>query len=335
MKLPSPRWFAFAATLLFATAPMAVAQPGVPIANPPPAEADPLHAAEIANQSAQAAYYHHQAEQTGEEKLPLWFNAALPVIGLVVGSFLTYWVAKRQAAEERERLYERQKAQVYVATQDLRRTLTELNLGGGNALPFLNAEFLVSQPPRPTDFSPNDPYYQKYDLVNLIYRLCALLGWMELYRNDPSFLNGPSVDRNRLEKSFGNIRKAFSQCDKTVNQGADGVILEDDQRASGEMMLTPATKDTPPAVLGYGAFCSNLFKFARWDENHRLQTGEQNFWIWNATRFVVDMGPQPAAADRRRARLLEVLKEITVLSEVLRAKRSQWTEAWEDFPDLT
>jgi hypothetical protein len=194
-------------------------------------------------------------------------------------------------------------------------------------LDFLQEDFLVQQPERPQTFNRSDPYYQKYDFVNLVYRLCAVLGWMELYRVDPTFLNGPAKDKKRIEEGFRAIRKAlsadFGEEKKALpvpgdgtSSWADGVILDDDQRAIGETMLTPATDNAPPAVFGYGAFCVSLFRFAK-KEGKTIHVGDQNFWIWNATRFIVDMGPASPNTDFRRQRLAKVLSALRDLNKVL------------------
>ncbi|MEP0983387.1 hypothetical protein [Leptolyngbya sp. FACHB-17] len=156
-----------------------------------------------------------------------------------------------------------------------------------------------------------------------------MLGWMELYRADPTFLSGPKEDKRKLEPSFQAIRTALS-AEFTEEKAAgllsaepslasaDGIILDDDQRAIGETMLTPTTKDTPPAVIGYGTFCVNLFRFAKKDDTTGIiRFGDQNFWIWNATRFIIDMGSVPATVDFRRKRLMKVLAELHKLNEVL------------------
>ncbi len=291
-----------------------------------------LEEARIANQNAQAAYYRSQTAAPTKHELPPWLNAVLPLVALVLGSVLTYLVAARQTSEAQYRLYKRQEIQVRAAVHDLIATLESLRLQDNQSFGFLQESFLVEQPERPQIFDRTNPYYQKYDFVNLVYRLCAVLGWMELYRVDPTFLSGPAEDKNRIETSFRAIRRAlssdFGEEKKTLpvpgdgaSHWADGVILDDDQRAIGETMLTPATDSTPPAVFGYGAFCVSLFRFAK-KEGETIRVGDQNFWIWNATRFIVDMGRVPPNTDFRRKRLTKVLSELHNLNKVLTRRRS-------------
>lgn len=297
----------------------------------PPAPAT-LEAANIANQNAQAAFYRNQVAQPAppaKQDLPGWLNAVLPIVALVVGSFLTYVVAARQVREAQKRLYDRQKTQVRAAVRDLATTLQGLRLENNRPLDFLQERFLVEQPERPRLFHRNDPFYQKYDFVDLVYRLCAVLGWMELYRVDPTFLSGSADDRRAIEGSFRAIRIALGAAfdDEKIAKApstdagatwADGVILDDDQRAIGETMLNPATKDASPAVIGYAAFCVHRFRFAARDPvTGSIRVGDQDFWIWNATRFVIDMGSAPPAEDFRRERLKKVLRELGKLDVVL------------------
>src|SRR5215469_13697512 len=51
---------------------------------------------------------------------------------------------------------------------------------------------------------------QQYKLISTIYRFCALLGWLELYRQEVTFLDsGRNRDNERLERCIRHIREVL------------------------------------------------------------------------------------------------------------------------------
>jgi len=248
------------------------------------------------------------------QKPPAWFiptlSAILSILGIIVSVFLSSVVAENKAAQERKRTYAREKTQVRLSVR-------------ADPFPpgFLNEDFLYGQPARPAVPTRDDPYYQKYDLVDTVYRLCALFGWMEFYRRDPSFLNGPTKEKTAIEQHFRGIRKAFGDefSDEKRKAGVnwiDGFILEDDQRAIGETMLE-TDKESRGSIMGYGAFCGRLFRIPKREDPIGNYESSQNYWVWNATRFIVELGRKETTADFRRERIKKVIAELDELSRVL------------------
>jgi hypothetical protein len=258
-------------------------------------------------------------------QLPPWFVPALSAIfslvGIVASILLSSAVATRNAERERERTYARQKTQVRLSAKELRSALSKIDSADPYPPAFLNEDFIFHQPNRPASFSPNEPYYQKYDFVSTVYRVCALLGWLELYRRDPSFLSGPPNEKKTIEECFLQIRKAFGNefsSEKKENGMADkwidGLILEDDQRAIGEKMLE---KDTPGVVLGYAAFCERKAGRPRRDDPVGKYDDSQDYWVWNATRFIIELGLNKGAPDFKRQRVKKLIKALDELIPVL------------------
>jgi hypothetical protein len=97
----------------------------------------------------------------------------------------------------------------------------------------------------------------------------------------------------------------------------DGLILDDDQRAIGEKMLEK-DKDAPAAVIGYASFCERLFRIPKREDPVGNYDWSQNYWIWNATRFVVELGGK-LAPDFKRERVRKVIVQLDDLSKVLEA----------------
>jgi hypothetical protein len=286
-----------------------------------------LTQARIANEQAQSEYYRKQAQETSKRGMPAWFvpsiSAAFSFIGIIASILLSSAIAAHNVELEQRRTYARQKSQVRLSVRDLRAALVKIESASPFPPAFVDEQLIYTQPKRPPAFLANDPYYQKYDLVDTVYRVCALFGWIELYRRDPSFLSGPSEEKQKIEKCFQEIRKAFgdefeAEKKKKSAQGGwvDGLILNDDQRAIGEKMLEK-DKDAPAAVIGYASFCERLFRIPRREDPVGSYEWSQNYWVWNATRFVVEFDGKQLAPDFKRERLRKVIVQLDDLSKVL------------------
>jgi hypothetical protein len=286
-----------------------------------------LTRARVANEQAQSEYYRKQIQEPSKRGLPGWFvpsiSAAFSFTGIIASILLSSAITAHNVELEQRRTYARQKSQVRLSVKELRATL--LKIESANPFPpvFINEEFIYNQPDRPPAFSANDPYYQKYDFVDAVYRVCALFGWMEIYRRDPSFLSGPSEERKKIEKCFQQIREAFGdefEAEKKEKKSAkgwvDGLVLNDDQRAIGEKMIEKE-KDTSATVIGYASFCERLFGIPRRGDPYGNYPYSQNYWIWNATRFVVEFGGKQLAPDFKRERVRKVIVQLDDLSKVL------------------
>ncbi len=288
-------------------------------------QADALRRAQIANETAQARYYAKQAEKDRSGDLPAWLQTVIgglvAIVGGVVATWFTNRVAARNEREHRRRVYDRQRSQLRLAIVDLIASLTPVaEASGQRPAAFLSEALLYTKPTRPADARRTDDYYLKYDLVDTIYRFCALLGWMEVYRNDAEFLRGSEAENRSLERCFANIRGDLSKTfvDDKRRMGADGwrdgFILEDDQRAIGEKMMARRRADV---VIGYAAFCEQLFRDPLKDNpNGADSPTSQNWWIWNATRFFVELGPEPHR-DFRHERVKRLFGHLREASAVL------------------
>ena len=287
-----------------------------------------LRQARLANEQAQAEYYRKLVQGPGKREVPVWIvplaSAVLPLVGVIAGILLSNAVTSNNAKREQERTYARQKTQVRLAVSELRSVLGVIDSANPFPPAFIDENLLYGQPPRPPTFSPDDPYYQKYQLVDTVYRVCALFGWLELYRRDPSFLSGPPREKEVLEECFRRIRDAFGEelskekKEKELGEGwVDGLILKDDQRAIGEKMLE---RDAPGVVIGYAAFCERLFRIPRANDPVGAYEGSQNYWIWNATRFIVEFRQPQPARDFKRHRIKKVLFELEELLKILDTK---------------
>jgi hypothetical protein len=125
---------------------------------------------------------------------------------------------------------------------------------------YLQSSLLDFHPDQLEANSAEDPYYKRYRLLSTVYRLCAFLGWLELYRQDVTFLNaGEKKDSKLLEKALENIRNDLA--DGRLNAALDfqkwndRLIFREEQRAIGEAMITGTS---PRMVMGTEPFmCSS------------------------------------------------------------------------------
>ncbi len=313
---------AFAATAL----PVATdAQPAA-VSVPDTAGTDPLRQAQIDNERAQARYYAKQADANRSGDLPPWLQTVLGGLVAIVGGVVATWYTNRSADrkehEQQRRTYDRQRSQLRLALRDLAVSLRPIaDASPERPAAFLSEHLLYTKPTRPAGGARTDDYYLKYDLVDAIYRFCALLGWMELYRTDADFLRGTADENDRLERLFARLRAdladPFDDEKRRLDATAwrDGFIFEDDQRAIGEKMLARRRSDV---VIGYAAFCEQLFRDPPQDDPTGADPRSQNWWIWNATRFFVDLGPVPRD-DFRHERVRRIARALDDASKTIDA----------------
>src|ERR1035437_8046900 len=68
--------------------------------------------------------------------------------------------------------------------------------------------------------SADDEYYQRYKFISTLYRLCAWLGWVELYRQEVAFLDsGQQKTNGAFERDLDAIRSSLA--DGHLNEAED------------------------------------------------------------------------------------------------------------------
>lgn len=253
-----------------------------------------LTKARIENETAQALYYQGQLAKQSSSSPPAWLQTVIGGMIAIAGSIgtllLTTRFTERRTRDEQQQTYARHEHQIQLAVKELHESLKRLT----PELPkWVDEDLVYDEPHRPSIPNRNDRYYLKYDLVDCIYRLCAFLGWLELYRTDSKFLRGPSpAKQQQIECFFAEIRRDLADefIDEKKQLGrtdwCDGFILEEDQRAIGEQMLDREQSE----VIGYAAFCERLFCSPKRDNPTGWEISKhQNWWVWNATRFIFEL----------------------------------------------
>lgn len=146
-------------------------------------------------------------------------------------------------------------------------------------------------------------------MLSTVYRLCAFLGWLELYRQDVTFLDtGRQNENRRFEEALARLRGdlADGQLNKAHDwlEWRDRLIFREEQRAIGEAMIASGT--TSRVVIGYGTFCT-LYTRAASDES-----------LWSlrvACNFFLNLED---TKDFRRKRLEMMRLDLRTMIDVLR-----------------
>lgn len=214
------------------------------------------------------------------------------------------WKSQKSLAS----VYRRYRDPLLLATHELVNRIEEvLDNASGE---FLDPALLNARPERLMVNSADDLYYRRYKLLSTVYRLCAWLGWLELYRRDITFLDSGHHKTNReFESLLRSMRSALA--DGHLNEARDWgkwhdwLLFREEQRAIGEVMIDPERD----VVIGYGTFCD---RFLSEEETPARR------WIAVAANFIVAFhGANDRKKDFQRVRLLLCWKRGTSLIECL------------------
>jgi hypothetical protein len=234
---------------------------------------------------------------TGSEILSLTVIAAVvTTIGNLVATWLKEFVFVRSFERWKERrslasVKRRYRDPLLLSAQELRWRVAEIvDL---YPPPYLRASVLHHRP----DIARNDladPYYQRYRLESTVFRLCAFLGWLELYRRELTFLHGRRLDRKlaeTLERVRDDLANGELNTAPDLRDWSDRLIFREEQRAIGESMIV---RDATPSIMGYARFYSL---------SERADADRELWWLLIARGFFLD--PE-ADLDFRRERLERV-----------------------------
>jgi hypothetical protein len=236
--------------------------------------------------------------------------AVVTTIGNLLATFLKDFLFARSFERWKERrsllsVYRRYRDPILLAGDELQRRLSQIRKEYPPS--YLHTEVLDANAPQLVTNSSDDPHYKKYRLLSTVYRLCAFLGWLEIYRQDVTFLDtGQNSENQRFETALAGFRQTLAdgQLNTDSTNGRDGLVFREEQRAIGEAMIT--TVGNSRVVVGYGTFCT-LFGRATSEE------GLSPLRI--ASTFFLDLEP---ANDFRRRRLEMMNEHLATIIAVLR-----------------
>lgn len=169
---------------------------------------------------------------------------------------------------------------------------------------FLDSELLVQAVAGPPLNTAQDTYFRRYRLLSTVYRLCSFLGWIELYRQDLTFLDPSDASSKRpTDRAVYPVRSdlADGQLNAATDwkEWRDGLLFREEQRAIGESMIVAV--GSTRTVMGYAEFC-DLYPA-------NVTTGRGR-WIGAAATFFLDPSPTKDFREVRMQRLIVHLVEL-------------------------
>jgi len=227
-----------------------------------------------------------------------------------------------------EDLFQKYRDPLLLAADELSIRLKEVCDGYGAE--YLSSSLLDKIPNRMQVTWASDSYYQRYKLESTVYRLCALFGWFELYRQEVVFLRSSRAKHNRkLETAISAIREVIADGQMNASEDwidwKDNLIFREEQRAIGAMMITLA--GPVRTVMGYGEF-SELLRTESPPHQYR--------WIQVAARFFLDISltEKDFRAVRLKALYVHLIDLISALDEsrVRPSHRDKRARYYSDLP---
>jgi len=213
------------------------------------------------------------------------------------------WKARRQLTA----VFRKYRDPIVLAAVELCHRLEEIELEYPPS--FLLPAALSGPPTSQNAMTTEDSYYRRYKLESSIYRLCAFLGWLELYRQEVVFLDsGKRSVNDRIDSVLKRVRAAMADGHLNAAQDweswRDALIFREEQRAIGEEMIT--TQGDQRVVRSYGTFSSAYRSPGKPD------------WFFVADRFLLELAP---TKDFRRTRLRLLATGLVDLVEQLEPSR--------------
>jgi hypothetical protein len=181
--------------------------------------------------------------------------AVVSTFGALLGVILKDYFFSRsferwKQKQSLELLYQKYRDPLFLSASELASRVAEL-LYHYPAI-YLSQEVLSLQPTKQLHNNIDDPYFQRYKLVSTIYRFCAFFGWLELYRQETTYLHsGDSKYSRSLECAVEMIRGDLA--DGQINgaddweKWKDSLIFREELRAIGESMIE--TRGSTRAVM--------------------------------------------------------------------------------------
>jgi hypothetical protein len=239
-------------------------------------------------------------------------GAVVSTIGALLGIvlkdyFFTRSLERWKQRQSLEQTYRRFRDPLLLAARELAsRTLEILD---HYPTVYLRKNVLASRPKKQIENSIQDAYFQRYKLVSTAYRLSAFLGWIELYRQEITFLQPESSKHARLlELAVGRIRGDLA--DGQINlaedwhEWRDTLVFREELRAIGESLIE--SRGSARAVMSYGRYCEQLES----DSSNGLQR-----WASAVFNFYLDL--ETHGKDFRRVRLGRMFVHLVELMRLL------------------
>jgi hypothetical protein len=251
--------------------------------------------------------------------------ALVTTVGTLVGHVLKevllarsfeLWKARRAS----DAVYRKYRDPIVLAALELAHRLREICFE--YPTDFLGSKLLDGPALDAGQASGRDQYFCRYKCQSTAYRLAALLGWLELYRQEIVFLDtGKSTANRRLYDILQQIRSDLADGHLNEasdwNEWSDSLIFREEQRAIGETLIKQ--EGGTRLIASYGTFISLL--------EAKDDAGAKR-WLQVLTNFFLDPAP---SKDFRRIRYNRLFVHLVDLVRALDAKTlpSRLTDAYE------
>jgi hypothetical protein len=196
---------------------------------------------------------------------------------------------------------------------ELSRRLNEITSNHSGFVQVFTEQNLRLSPKVQLSNDANDPYFLKYKIVSTLYRFCCLLGWLELYRQEMTFLENHSTKSTiRLLKIIEKIRTPLADGQligehQDWMEWKDILIFREELRAIGEGMIENGSDKKN--IIGYGKFKELIDSY---------QKEGKPSWLSPPLNFFLNLRPNKDFRLKRIEMLLDgVLDLIQLLNKEL------------------
>ncbi len=239
-------------------------------------------------------------------------GALVSTIGSILGIVIKeYFFARSfevwKQNQSIEKIYQKYRDPLQLSARELASRLYEIL--NTYPPPFLSAEVKLIKAERQVNNSDTDPYFRKYKLISTLYRICAFLGWLELYRQELTFYDATeNCHTSRVDETLSAIRSDFA--DGHLNDAADWyywrdtLVFREELRAVGESMIENTGSNR--SIVGYGRFVELI---------NSDSANATKSWSQVVLNFVVDL--EEGGKDFRKVRLERVLLHILDLIQLI------------------
>jgi hypothetical protein len=240
-------------------------------------------------------------------------GAVIAAVGALIGIILKDFVLSRsfetwKQGRALEQIYQKYRDPLLLAGRELQSRVCEIISDYPTV--FLATTVYASKPEKQLANSADDEYYKRYKLISTLYRLSAFLGWLELYRQEITFLHSgknehaaalaAAVDNIRIDLADGNINDA-----EDWDRMRDTLVFREELRAIGESLIE--TRGGTRAVMGYGRYVELL-------ESPTPSPAQR--WSLVVANFFLDL----QSFDFRQARLKRLFVHTVQLTRLLDGK---------------
>jgi len=227
------------------------------------------------------------------------------LLGLFLKDFLfVYYFDSLREKRTLEKISKKFKDPILLSAAEFYRRVVDYINDYSNLSNNSNLEVLFDKSEKMVTNYANDKYFLKYKLRSTIYRFCALFGWLELYRQEITFLDSHSKSKSdTFLKVIAKVREAVA--DGQINTFTDKknwhdrLIFREELRAIGEGMIEVAKEQK--VVIGYGKFQQLLKDY----EFHKEPT-----WLTSAINFFIDYQGEEDFRIKRFVLMRDALREL-------------------------